>query len=95
MRKHRLPAFVLILAFVVGQWLAVVHATKHELTSSKESATCELCAVAHGGGAVPVIIALLIAFTFRDAPAAARRIGIAVKQVCLLPPPRGPPLLPR
>jgi hypothetical protein len=95
MRKHRLPTFILILAFAVGQWLAVVHATHHELTSSQESATCELCAVAHGAGALPVIVALLLTFTFRDVAPVARRIGVAVRKICLLPPSRGPPLFPR
>jgi len=95
MRLRRPSSIILILAFVVGQWLAVIHATHHELTSSQESETCQLCAVAHGAGALPVIVALLIAFTFSDAVPVARRIGIAVKQIHLLPPSRGPPLLPR
>jgi hypothetical protein len=41
------------LLLVVCQWLAVAHATQHELTAPGTQAACEVCIVAHGAGALP------------------------------------------
>jgi len=91
MRNRSFPHFLLILAFVVGQWFAVVHATKHELTSEKESATCEVCAVAHGGGGLTTVAALLLESTFDNAALPVRRVDVVAEPAFLLPQGRAPP----
>jgi hypothetical protein len=93
--SRRFPRFLLILAFVVGQWFAVVHATQHELSSPQEAATCSICAVAHSGGGVPTFVALLIAFTYAALVSDARPAGIVVRRAFLLPQGRAPPQFPR
>ncbi|HXG28725.1 MAG TPA: hypothetical protein VNJ47_07745 [Nevskiales bacterium] len=49
-RRRILLAFVL--ALVLGQWAAVLHATQHELQSAKPVA-CEECVASHGHGYLP------------------------------------------
>ncbi len=50
---------LLVLTFAVGQWLALVHATQHELTASAEKAdTCVVCSLGHGSGGVAALPAL-------------------------------------
>ena len=93
MRNRRLPHFLLLLAFVVGQWMAVVHATRHELTSAKDAATCETCAAAHGSGGIPVLVALVVPFIFFAVSSDASQSRIFVVTAFLRPQGRAPPLL--
>ncbi len=44
---------LLALAFVLGQSLALAHATQHELDTAGKTLSCEICAVAHAGGGLP------------------------------------------
>ena len=95
MRNRRFVHLALILAFMVGQWMAVVHATKHELVADGDSATCEVCAVAHSGGGLPAAVIVFIPFIFAQIFALGRPIGVVTHRAFLLPQGRAPPLLPR
>jgi hypothetical protein len=95
MRNRRLPQFLLILAIVVGQWLAVVHATQHELSAPDESISCDICAVAHSGGGLPVVITLFIAFAFREFISFPQPAAVVIRRTVVLPQGRAPPALSR
>lgn len=54
---NKRSAIRLIAAFLLlmGQWIAVVHAAKHDTTSELKAA-CEICSVAHVGAGTPALI---------------------------------------
>jgi hypothetical protein len=41
---------LLLLTFAVGQWLAVMHATQHELDTVAKADNCVVCSLSHGNG---------------------------------------------
>lgn len=94
-RTRRLPNFLLILAILVGQWLTVVHATQHELSAPDESISCDICAVAHSGGGIPVVIALFFAFAFREFFPLTQPAAVVIRRAFVLPQGRAPPTLSR
>jgi hypothetical protein len=56
---RRLPLrLLLLLTFTVGQWLAVVHATQHELAPTAKADICAICVLGHGNGAAALPPAL-------------------------------------
>lgn len=57
MKQGRLPHLLLALAFVLGQWFAVVHSTQHELASADKLVACEVCAAGHSAALPPPALA--------------------------------------
>src|SRR5260221_12019974 len=54
-RQLRLTSLWLAALLFVGQIVAVVHATQHELAAQGHQPACEICIVAHGAGALPAV----------------------------------------
>lgn len=52
-RTSKLQIVVFALGLLLTQWLAVVHATRHELSGQPDQPSCPICAFAHAGGATP------------------------------------------
>jgi hypothetical protein len=79
-----------LLGFVLGQWFAVVHATRHEL-SANDSPVCQVCAIAHAAGGVPAVAVLPLKLVPQCAPPAAPRISVPCLRPHRRPPSRAPP----
>jgi len=89
----RTSRLILALAFVVGQWFAVVHSTHHELNAADKLVACEVCAIGHAAAPAPVSPgAALVLPHGADSPAAAQGpFAVSVRRV--RPPSRAPPFL--
>ncbi|GAC1629696.1 MAG: hypothetical protein NVS9B10_21230 [Nevskia sp.] len=93
MKHGRTAHFLLALAFVLGQWFAVVHATQHELNAADRLVACEVCAVGHASGAAPLAAAPALALLPSiEAPQGQRAPAVSRKPI-RRPPTRGPPAL--
>ncbi len=69
MSPRLLPRLLLLLTFAVGQWLAVVHATEHELaTGTAKADTCAVCSLSHGNGGPATLPALPADLSSKAAP---------------------------
>ncbi|MDE2148255.1 MAG: hypothetical protein KGJ55_00205 [Gammaproteobacteria bacterium] len=94
----RLPwslATTLRVAFAAGllltQWLAVVHATQHELSAQPDRPICQLCAFAHAGGPAASAPALPLPVSFHRASATPVVAAPHLDRRYTLPPSRAPP----
>jgi len=89
---RRATPLLLLLGFTLGQSLAVVHATQHEIAGGADSAYCQTCAVAHAGGGAPATFALAVGL----APSSHHPVAVPVAAISrdarLRPPGRAPPL---
>lgn len=57
--SRRLPLrLLLLLSFALGQWLAVVHATQHELAPTAKADICSICVLSHGHAGTAALPAL-------------------------------------
>jgi hypothetical protein len=85
--------WLLVLGFLLGQTLALVHATGHEVMSGNASPSCASCAVAHSPGAAPdAITSADVPYLAGTAPALVRDEPFS-PPAALYPPSRGPPTL--
>ncbi len=90
MRFGRLTHALLVAVFVVGQSLALLHATSHELKPER-SASCEICAIAHASGAPPASMDLATTWIPRGAEPATLVVPSLPRQAPTRPNSRGPP----
>jgi hypothetical protein len=91
MRFGRLAHALIVAAFLAGQWLALLHATQHELKPERTVA-CELCTLAHAAGAPPAAIELAAALIPRGAQPVCRSLPCRPRRPLTRPNSRGPPL---
>lgn len=82
---------LLLLTFSVGQWLAVVHATQHELTAADTLVACETCLLGHGSGGMPSMPILPADLSSRAAPPPAPRLAALPDLRAARPRSRAPP----
>ena len=91
MKQGRTSRILLALAFVLGQWFAVVHATQHELNSADRLVACEVCAAGHASGTLPIAAVPALALLPAIEPPARLAIAAAFASPIHRPPTRGPP----
>lgn len=91
MKSGRRTHFLLALAFALGQWFAVVHATQHELSSADRLVACEVCAVGHAAATPPPAAAAGLVFAPGIETPLARPTAAPRRNTALRPPTRGPP----
>lgn len=85
------PQLLLVLAFVLGQWFAVVHSTQHELASVDKLVACEVCAAGHSAALPPPApLAALDRLPAIEVPLAAP-VSAPRRSLWLRTLPRGPP----
>lgn len=93
MKHGRATHLLLALAFAVGQWFAVAHATQHELNGSDKLVACEICAVGHAAAPPPTATTVAVAFFRSVEPATAQPAAAPQRRTLYRPPTRGPPSL--
>jgi hypothetical protein len=89
--SRRLLHVAAILGLVLGQWLAVVHATRHELQDAGKQTHCEVCVISHGAAPPPAIATLPPLQKKPAAVCASRQPVEPTSRLAYRPPSRGPP----
>jgi hypothetical protein len=85
--------FLLALAFLATQALAIAHASSHELKAER-TATCEVCILAHAAGGTPAVIDASAIVVPRGEAPVLPATPLVPQRRATLPPSRGPPALP-
>lgn len=91
MPARRTAQLILALAFVLGQWFAVVHATQHELSAADRLVACEVCAVGHAAAPPPAAAAPLLRIVVAIESPVRAPVDTPRVHSLLRPPTRGPP----
>jgi len=79
------------LSLLLGQVLAVAHATEHELADHGRASVCDICLVAHHGGAAPAPMAMPLPPPAQAHVLVAQVRIVAIVRDRLRPPLRAPP----
>ena len=91
--RRKLPRTSLWLAalLLVGQIVAVAHATQHELATQGDPVSCERCLVAHSGGGTPTTVHAPELPRVESQPLNTYRPALLVRHAVSRPRSRAPP----
>jgi hypothetical protein len=92
-RRFRLKHLLLVLGFFLGQTAALLHVTQHEL-SPDDSTACQICVLAHAGGAAPAAVDIAALVVPQPGEQPAYTVTPVFSRSVSRPNSRGPPLIP-